>query len=145
MVALVSLACGSSEANEARLFLDRYDTLDEAGEGPRPDPAPRHFRARLEALARSSFESERVIEAQQRCVAMHEAVIRADDARAEATRLIAEIERASPDARGAIPREPIEAALAASAAAVDEARRLRPECDEAVRALRSRFGAARGR
>lgn len=138
--------CGPDEANEARLFLDRYETLQEDGLEPQ-ELAPRggDVRARVEALGRLSFESERVKAAQQRCVAMHEAALRADESREEATRLVSELERATPESRRAMPREPIEAALAASTRAVEEARQLRPGCDEAVSVLRSRYGAARAR
>lgn len=136
LLALALLAAGSAcgadkEANEARLFLDRYDSLEN------PDFAERT--ARVEGFARMRFESESVASTHEACSAMHEAAIEAEAKSVEARHALEALEAADPSARTAEARDRVEALLSESTAAVERAAEIRPQCEERLADLRTRF------
>ncbi len=129
MLAL-ALGCGPDTANEARLFLDRYegldfdvDDLDERGR-------------RIETLRRLAIASEEVSAARDVCVSMHEALLEAEVQQAAARAFVTRLEagRGGQDDAAAAER-----AIARSAEATGRVRDRRPACDEALATLRGRY------
>ena len=136
MLALLGvLACGDHEANEARLFLDRYDALEH------PDLHER--RVRVDAFRRLAFRSERVKAAHEVCARVHEALLRAEEKSVEARRLLERLESLPPPERPADLPQRIEASLAASQDAADEAAAQKTACDRALADLRTRHAPRR--
>ena len=133
MLLLVAAGCGPDEGNEARLFLDRYEGLDvnvdDLGER----------RRRVASLERLAIASERVQGARESCLAMHEALLEAEEQQAEARRLVTVLERSAPESRTADAVASVDHALTRSADAATRVRALRPECDEKLADLRARF------
>ncbi len=129
------LGCGDREANEARLFLDRYDALEH--------PDLRERRARVDALRRMVFQSERVAQAQAVCGRVHDAVLRAEEKTTEARALLERMEQLPPSERTTALRAEIEGALTASQEAADEAAAHKPSCDRALADLRTRHAPSR--
>ncbi|MEM9066949.1 MAG: hypothetical protein AAGE52_00545 [Myxococcota bacterium] len=127
-ILLLSLcACsGDREVNEARLFLDRYDTLQH--------PSIEVRRSRLDAFRAMAFRSEEVRAAQTRCVELHQAVL---DAELASTRAADELGRVE---AGAAPPSGVEALLRQSQEAVGRAEESREGCDQALAELRTRHG-----
>ncbi len=125
-------ACGADkEANEARLFLDRYDSLEH------PDFTARA--ERVETFARMRFDSESVKAAHETCSAMHEAAIEAEAKSVEARHTLEALEAAPPEQRTRERQQAVETLLGESSAAVERAAELRPRCDEQLAELRTRF------
>lgn len=132
MLMVVLCACGADkEANEARLFLDRYDTLEH------PDFVQRT--ERVEAFARMRFESESVKSAHEVCSSMHEAAIAAEAKSVEARAALEALERLPPEERTEEGHQNVERLLGESTAEVERAAEIRPRCDEALAELRTRF------
>ena len=132
LLLLAFCACGADkEANEARLFLDRYDSLEH------PDFTQRA--ERVEAFARMRFESESVKSAHEICSSMHESAIEAETKSVEARRALEALEAAPPEQRTAEAHENVEALLRESTGAVEHAAEIRPRCDELLAELRTRF------
>jgi len=128
---LASAACGDDEANEARLLIDRIEGLGS------PDVVDR--RRRVNALMRLPLTSPRVVEVQQACVPMHEALVRADEATAEAHIAVDELEAGDRSAGGRAAD-----ALARSESAVLEVRDRREACETLLAQLRTRYAPRRG-
>lgn len=132
VVALLVCACGADkEANEARLFLDRYDSLEEPNFAQRAE--------RVEAFARMRFESESVKSVHSACSPMHESAIEAEAKSAEARRAVEALESAPPDRRTRERQDEVESLLGASTAALERAAELRPRCEELLAELRTRY------
>lgn len=131
---LVALtACGPDERNEAQLFLDRYEALDVNVD----DLAER--RRRVDALERLVLSSERVIGAREACLAMHQALLEAEEQQAEARATLARLERAAESERTPEATAEVDAAITRSMSATAQVRELRPACDEKLADLRARF------
>lgn len=126
----LSSACGDDEANEARLLIDRIEGLGD------PDLDAR--RQRVNALMRLPITSPRVQAVHEACVPMHEALLRADEASAEARTAVDELE-AGDDSAGARAAD----ALARSESAVIEVRDRRESCEELLAQLRTRYAPRR--
>jgi hypothetical protein len=133
VAALVCIACGADETNEARLFLDRYDGLD-----VNVDDLDER-RRRVEALERLAIASERVRGVRETCLAMHSALLEAEVEQAEARRLVTVLERSAPESRTEDAVAAVDQALTRSADAATRVRALRPECDEKLADLRARY------
>lgn len=133
LLALVGLACGADETNEARLFLDRYEGLD-----VNVDDLDER-RRRVDALDRLAIASERVRSVRETCLAMHSALLEAEVQQAEARRLVTALERSAPESRTEDAVAAVDQALTRSADAATRVRALRPECDEKLADLRARF------
>lgn len=132
LLLLVLGACGADkEANEARLFLDRYDALEH------PDFVQRA--ERVEAFARMRFESESVKSAHEVCSSLHEAAIEAEAKSVEARSALEALERLPASERTNEAQRGIEASLGESSAAVERAAEIRPRCEEHLAELRARF------
>lgn len=125
--------CGGDEANEARLFLDRYDGLDVNVD----DLVER--RRRVETLGRLAIANERVEAVRDACLQMHQALLEAEEQQAEARRLVAQLEAAAPGEARAEDATAAEAALTASTEAALRVRTLRSGCDEGLADLRARY------
>lgn len=134
LLLLLLAACGPDEQNEARLFLDRVEGLEE------PDLATR--RRKIDALAAMPLESEHVQRVRDLCVPMHEAVWTADEGTAAVRQIAAELERQPREARPDRSAE-IAAALERSETAVGEVDALRDPCLEALGELRARHAPRR--
>ncbi|MCA9615323.1 MAG: hypothetical protein R3B99_24690 [Polyangiales bacterium] len=125
--------CGGDEANEARLFLDRYDGLDVNVD----DLVER--RRRIETLGRLAIANERVEGVRDACLQMHQALLEAEEQQAEARRLVAQLEAAAPGEARPEDAAAAEAALTASTEATLRVRGLRSGCDEGLADLRARY------
>ncbi len=127
-----SAGCGGdAEENEARLLLDRLEGMDEIDLGSRSE--------RVAALLRMPFGSERVLAVRDLCGGMHDAMATAEVRGADARRLLEAMEGAPPEERGADAAAAVETALRESTEALDRVRDLRPQCDEKLAELRTRY------
>ena len=125
-------ACGGEEeANEARLLLDRYATLEH------PDLGERH--RRVDAFNRLPLRSERVIAVRDACGPLQDALLEAEEQSTVARRLVERLEGSAPGERDPADAERVEAALGASNEALGRVRALRDPCESALAELRARY------
>lgn len=119
-----------SEANEARLLLDRLENVQ--------TPDLRQWRRKVDALGAMPLEAERTVDVRDKCHAMHDALLRAEEATEEARRGMDELEA---DEGG--DAATVAAALARSEEAIAETRELRGPCEDARAELEARYGSRR--
>lgn len=130
--ALGLLACdGDSERNEANLLLTRLDSIRSGDLG--------QWRRKVESLDAMPLEFEGNVAVRDKCYAMHDALLRAEEATEEARQLMDGLE-AGEDGDP----ETVAQALARSEAAIAETRELREPCEDAHAELKTRFAAGRG-
>ncbi len=131
-------ACGDGEGNEARLVIDLLEGLAALEVEER--------RRRVDALGAMPVDSEQVRTVRDRCVAMHDAVLRAEEATAEARAAAALLPTDEDAVRTPAIEEArltVEAALARSEAAIAETGPLQEPCEEALASLRTRYAPSR--
>jgi len=129
--ALALFACdGDSERNEANLLLTRLEAIrsDDLGE----------WRRKVDSLEAMPLEFEGNEDVRDKCHAMHDALLRAEEATAEARSMMDRLE-AGEEGDPATVAE----ALARSEAAIAETRELRQPCESARAELRTRFASQR--
>jgi len=132
LVIVVGFACdGASERNEAKLLLTRL-------EGIRGGDLDR-WRRRVDSLEAMPLEFEGNRAVRDKCHAMHDALLRAEEATEEARQAMDQLE-----AGQAGDPETVAQALARSEAAIAETRELRRPCEDAQAELKARFGSQRG-
>ena len=133
LLALGLFACDDdSEANEARLLLDRLEAIRDENLGA--------WRRKVDALAAMPLENERNIDVRDKCHAMHDALLRANESTAEAQAAMDRLEAGEEVDPG-----DVASALARSEAAVAETAELRHSCEDAHAQLRARYGSRRDR
>ncbi len=134
-LAIAVLGCDEDRArNDARLFLDRYETIEEG------DLAVR--RHRVDGLARLSVGEPEVVATRDACAAMHDAMLRAEEATAAARQAVAAVEAAAPSER----TDPAAAAdrhMAAAREALTQVPELEEPCRSKLRDLRARHAGGR--
>ena len=131
LLVLVAACSDDSERNEARLLLDRLENVrsDHLGE----------WRRKVDALGAMPLEAEGNVAVRDKCFAMHDALLRAEEATDEARRGMDELEE------GGTAGDPqsVAAALARSETAIAETRELREPCEDAHGELRARYAPRR--
>lgn len=129
--ALALVACdGDSERNEANLLLTRLEAIrsDDLGE----------WRRKVDSLEAMPLEFEGNQAVRDKCHAMHDALLRAEEATEEARTVMDRLE-----AGGEGDPATVAEALERSEAAIAETRSLRQPCESAHAELRARFGSSR--
>lgn len=130
--ALALVACdGDSERNEANLLLTRLEAIrsDDLGQ----------WRRKVDSLEAMPLEFEGNQDVRDKCHAMHDALLRAEEATEEARGMMDRLE-AGEEGDPATVAE----ALARSEAAIAETRSLREPCENAKAELKTRFASGRG-
>ena len=133
--ALVLGGCADRERKEAQALIARVEAIDVQAEVSERRP-------RLEALEALEVHGDAAKKVKQVCVEGHTALLEAEEGHLEAKGLAAE----GLDAAGKLPEatdERLKDLIAASNQAIDRARKLMPECNEDLAALRTRFGKRR--
>lgn len=125
------VACdGDSERNEANLLLTRLEAIrsDDLGE----------WRRKVDSLEAMPLEFEGNQAVRDKCHAMHDALLRAEEATEEARQMMDTLE-----AGGEGDPQVVADALARSEAAIAETRDLRRPCENAHAELKTRFASQR--
>lgn len=125
------VACdGDSERNEANLLLTRLEAIrsDDLGE----------WRRKVDSLEAMPLEFEGNQAVRDKCHAMHDALLRAEEATEEARQMMDTLE-----AGGEGDPQVVADALARSEAAIAETRDLRRPCEDAHAELKTRFASQR--
>jgi hypothetical protein len=130
--ALTLAACdGDSERNEANLLLTRLEAIrsDDLGE----------WRRKVDSLEAMPLEFEGNQDVRDKCHAMHDALLRAEESTEEARAMMDRLE-----AGGEGDPATVAEALARSESAISETRELRQPCENAKAELETRFASRRG-
>ena len=132
LLVVLGFACdGDSERNEANLLLTRL-------EGIRGGDLE-EWRRRVDSLEAMPLEFEGNRAVRDKCHAMHDALLRAEEATEEARRTMDQLEAGQEG-----DPETVAQALARSEAAIAETRDLRRPCEDAQAELKTRFASQRG-
>lgn len=124
-------ACdGDSERNEANLLLTRLEAIrsDDLGE----------WRRKVDSLEAMPLEFEGNQSVRDKCHAMHDALLRAEEATDEARQMMDRLEAGQEG-----DPQVVADALARSEAAIAETRDLRRPCEDAHAELKTRFASQR--